>query len=1068
MPAILEALPEVSRRYPILRRIDAGGMGVVYAARDRLTDQVVALKCITREIPTLIFETLIVTHSPTAGLRASLANEFQLLASLIHPNIVRVLDYGFGADGLPFYTMELLDAPQTILQAALGLPLRERGELLLQLLQALKYLHRRGVLHRDIKPANVLVTHGQVKVLDFGLSVQGGQGGLPGGTLAYLAPEVLNDGPASIASDLYAVGIIAYQILAERYPFSAATLDVLFDKILSEPPDLSLIDAPEMIRICVATLLAKQPDGRYGSTAEAIDALAAAFDLPLVERDDMRESYLHAARFIGREPERALILNALEQAQDGQGAFWMIGGESGVGKSRFVGEIATAALLAGVAVLRGGASNSGPLLEIWREPLRRLAVLQDMTNAQASVLSEIIPDLAHLLERAITPTRINIPLVQFTIAALLKRSEEPLLIVLDDLQWADESSIQVLRYLSARLQTTRVLILATFRTGENPRLLDALDGIPTITLPRLQSTEIIALSSSILGEETGATPLTAFLTRESEGNILFIIEILRNLASRNGGLEAISFATLPASVITGGISRLLTRRLDSVPTEDRKALELAAVIGRTLDLRLIAHLMPGLPVERWIVDSAERSIIAVKENGYEFSHDKLRETLLASLDAARARELHRRVALALEAIYPVDAERAPALADHWEIAGEAEKALVYAFHTATRARETFINSRARAAFDQVLRLLDRLPDTPEYRLQRIDALVGRVAASLVSDSPQHNLALLGQASQLIGETGDRTRLSIADQTRLMALHYALGRTYYYYTQPQAAIAQFREMEAAAETLGGGDLLAVPTSLIGRVRSLQGYFNEAQPLLESAGPTLKQLGNWSDWLWNLGYIGLGLTTRGSIDIGLAEAGRALDEAQSHQHFSAIPVALLFMCVSAWQAGRYSEALDAGQRVIEAAQQSGDQMPLHLAHGFRAWAAARSGQRNLARVEWGLYCDLVQRLGGRLIYADWFKAADAEIALLDGRAERALRLADEAIPFAREVDGIFAEGIAQRVKAQALRACSSTDISQMKTCLDQSIALFARGEARLEMEQSCKELADLLDQFKSARR
>src|SRR5258706_15531538 len=147
--------------------------------------------------------------------RLALAEEFQLLASLRHPNIISVLDYGFD-DGNPYFTMELLDHAQTILECGRGQPLAAQVGLLVQVLQALAYLHRRGVIHHDLKPGNVLVTGEQVKLLDFGLSVMRKQrsddGGTTSGTLAYLAPEVLSGLPSDETSDLYAVGVIAYEL----------------------------------------------------------------------------------------------------------------------------------------------------------------------------------------------------------------------------------------------------------------------------------------------------------------------------------------------------------------------------------------------------------------------------------------------------------------------------------------------------------------------------------------------------------------------------------------------------------------------------------------------------------------------------------------------------------------------------------------------------------------------------------------------------------------------------------------------------------------------------------------
>ncbi len=154
MPA--EPSEVLGQRYRLLGKLGEGAMGSVYRARDRLSGQLVALKRVrldaTQVKPARTAPAGASTQEPLTPLRLSLAREFGTLASLRHPNIISVLDYGFDGDGQPFFTMELLPAPQTIVEAASGQPLALQVEYLVQLLRALAYLHRRGIIHCDLKP----------------------------------------------------------------------------------------------------------------------------------------------------------------------------------------------------------------------------------------------------------------------------------------------------------------------------------------------------------------------------------------------------------------------------------------------------------------------------------------------------------------------------------------------------------------------------------------------------------------------------------------------------------------------------------------------------------------------------------------------------------------------------------------------------------------------------------------------------------------------------------------------------------------------------------------------------
>lgn len=266
------------KRYILHETLGQGGMGVVYRATDRLTGQIVALKRIIMPPDRLMFAAC---EHKNGGSHAAMAQEFRSLASLRHPNIIKVFDYGFEEMCCPYFTMEYLDNAQTIIETGQGRSIPERVNLLGQVLQTLVYLHRQDILHRDLKPENILVQNQHVYLLDFGISfvIEGNQNGgdqTIAGTLAYMAPELLAGDPASPASDLYAVGVIAYELLTGHPLFDNHNLIALMNEILYKPLKPLLADLKYEIRPVLERLLARQRRYRYADAHEVMRDLATA------------------------------------------------------------------------------------------------------------------------------------------------------------------------------------------------------------------------------------------------------------------------------------------------------------------------------------------------------------------------------------------------------------------------------------------------------------------------------------------------------------------------------------------------------------------------------------------------------------------------------------------------------------------------------------------------------------------------------------------------------------------------------------------------------------------------
>ncbi len=465
----------IGKRYEIIEELGAGSMGTVYRAVDRLTGQAVALKQVRVPAERLEFGSRGAGDDP----RVTLAQEFRILASLRHPNIISVLDYGFDDTRQPYVTMELLDHAQTLLDAAQDQPMPARLDLLVQLLQALTYLHRRGVLHRDLKPSNVLVVNHVVKVLDFGLSVMNEQSptGEVAGTPNYMAPELWDGEPATKQSDLYAFGVIAYRVISGKLPYNSSSIQKLYYELLNTSPDLDALGDNMMLKFVIGRLLAKTPDERLPDANRVLVLLNQATAQKFTtETAATRESFLQAATFVGREAELTRLTQVLDQAQQGHGSGWLIAGESGVGKSRLLDELRTRALVNGIVVLRGQAVSEGRApYDLWRDVIRWLILLAEPNDRDASVLKTLVPDIGKLLNRTIPdPLEVTLQAAYARLVAavmgLFKAAEQPMLLILEDLHWADSESLSILARLSAQVSDLPLLIVGTYRDDEIPSL----------------------------------------------------------------------------------------------------------------------------------------------------------------------------------------------------------------------------------------------------------------------------------------------------------------------------------------------------------------------------------------------------------------------------------------------------------------------------------------------------------------------------------------------------------------------------------------------------------------------
>jgi eukaryotic-like serine/threonine-protein kinase len=642
----------MNRRYEIKEKLSAGAMGVVYRAWDRLRGANVAIKSI--QMANIRRE----SEFDKLTLKRHLAEEFQVMASMSHPNIINVLDFGFDDKGDSYFVMDLLDSPVNVVQAAAHASAEIKLGMLIQILQAMSYLHRRGLVHRDLKPDNILVTpQYEVKVIDFGLAIEAGNKSVVVGTPLYIAPEVLLKKPPTATSDLFAVGVIAYEMFAQKHPFEEegkiwvkATFENEADmSLIPERFDISLPNALSL-REVLQKLLAKSAKDRY-PTAEAaiIDISPLAGEAIPAESVAMRESFLRTARFVGRKEPLSLLEEATMSLSMGQGSAWLVGGESGVGKSRLCDEVKTQALVQGVLVLHGQAHEDDPFV-IWRSPIEQLILRSEISAAEASFLQDYIPRLSMILGMDIPPlgamssSAYEDNFVRLLID-LLRRQNEPILLILEDLQWANLSMMDAIIAVS---KEQPLMLLGNYQLEAQIQL----DGCQQIILPLFDSDEVAELSHSMLGELGKSPEVLAML--KDEGNAYLLSEVVRALAEESGGLQAVGSSEISLATEQ---ETILRRRLKSVPQWAYKGLETAALMGRELDLNVLDKILSpnlnfipptqlpmqmftttfmrreGLTLHDWLRLCANAAILELHDFRWRFCHDKLRRQILADMPA---------------------------------------------------------------------------------------------------------------------------------------------------------------------------------------------------------------------------------------------------------------------------------------------------------------------------------------------------------------------------------------------------------------------------------------------------
>ncbi len=715
-------------------------MGIVYEAFDRELETPIALKTLPPQR----------TH---ARALARFKREFRMLQDVEHPNLVTLGEL-IEDGGLWFFTMELVRGEHLIdyvrngcehgfdeerLRSAIG-----------QLAAGLHSLHSAGVIHRDIKPANVMVTtEGRTVLLDFGLSVR--DTGIEQsteadfvGTAAYMAPEQALSKQGAPAADWYSVGIILYEALTGRRPYSGTTtFEVLMNKqrYAPPPPRARVPDVPaDLDNLCV-DLLSVSPNERP-SGAHVLARLGV--DAPTASSESLHTtsgSRTQTAPFVGRTDELDTIHQAYSATRGGAARVVLVRGESGIGKSALIREFTAelsasdpkAVVLAGRCYERESVpfkAFDGVIDQLASELRRRSdAEVAAFLPRNAGLLPRVFPALGRVEAISCAP----LPLggvagpqelrtrVFRALRELLSHIAErvPTVLVIDDLQWSDADSWQLMDELLQPPEPPSLLLLGSVRCApdsEEAREIEALlpKDCSRIELSALDPSTARKLAKVLL-ERSGMTESPSHIAIEAGGHPLYIDEMVRYIASTGANRKVLR------------LDDAIRARVASLPSAARSILELVVLAGTPLPRSAIAEAskLPHDAFDKHV--SMLRLSNLVRTGGrratdaIEPYHNRVREAIQESIGPDERRAIHRRLAFVLEATHDAPPEL---VLGQLEAAGLADKAANLAEMAAGQAARALAFDRAAELYSAAIRLGDLQADHQRtLEIQQAEALV---------------------------------------------------------------------------------------------------------------------------------------------------------------------------------------------------------------------------------------------------------------------------------------------------------------------------------------------------------
>lgn len=961
-------------RYRIVEPLGFGGSGTVYKCVDPDNGCEVAIKMFAPPQSTSI--------TAITQMLDRFKKESQLLASLNHPNIVKMIDYG-QVEGQPFIVLEFVNVC-----SKKSFTPEETLDVLLQTTKALQFSHSKNIIHRDIKPENILVSDDggklSVKLSDFGIAYVGDQTvrmTRPGefvGTFAYMSPEQIASEVPDATTDIYSLGLVAYEYITGKKVFDGQNPAQIISQIMManpKPPSKIADNIPHSFDRIIMKMIRKDKFARFQTTSELLASLEELKQVGLggmSETKDIIKTTLFSP-LVGRDDELLMLSRSLNDAMSGKMQFRFLLGPTGIGKTRLAQELSSMARAWGMKMLTINLINASiatpyGLVRLIAEQIWE----RNIPPEHALGLAALSPAIAYDLKISIPEIRPSeiMGLISGAFSWLLANaaSSIPLYLHIDDFQNCDNESAEIMTKIIEKQQNSKTLLVFTVNTDHLLADSKSLSPIElakkagySLTLGHLNDQNIKRMIEASLGYTDIPEELTEFVSKESVGNPLMASEMLK--AFLGAGIIEIRDDKVTIKqeslALPDDLAMLQTMMIGNINAVAREILRIASIVGQSFSAELVSAVAEKSifdvlsAFEEGLNHQILRMKVTKRGNIYSFSHERFRQSLEDTVDIQRKQIIHEKTAQTMQVLY---SDSFDAVLDEYikHLLGglDPSKAIPYLLKSANVGFNMFQDQEAIAKADKAIELAKEIGDhLSVLKGMKIKADIGKNHSRFNQSLDICNEAILYYDShsvddikmfavllrvkgilllnvgkmdestesfkkvlELIGENGD--------PVELVYIYTNLAGNYRRTDINLATDYALKALDLSRKT---GDPLRIISALTsyGQMLRTQGHFKEAILQLEQAvviGET-KGLGMFITQTYS-NLAPMYFLDMGDFEKGSATAEKSRTIAKKTNNFSQLAYLNLVEGYAAKQVGNYEKSINLYTEAIEVFEKTGE--------------------------------------------------------------------------------------------------------------------------------------------------